>query len=69
MIFIKKVTIPHLSGNEERRAYIYVPDEAKTNFDIRYPVLYMFDGHNVFLDSDFQSCHYGTEIYIKEKQK
>lgn len=21
---------------------------------------------NVFLDSDFQSCHYGTEIYIEE---
>lgn len=51
MIFIKKVTIPHLTGNAKRRAYIYVPDEAKTNFDIRYPVLYMFDGHNVFFDS------------------
>jgi len=51
MIYIKKVTIPHLTGNAKRRAYIYVPDEAKTNFDIRYPVLYMFDGHNVFFDS------------------
>ena len=51
MIFIKKITIPHLSGNEKRRAYVYVPDEAKTNFDVRYPVLYMFDGHNVFFDS------------------
>lgn len=51
MIFIKKVTIPHLTGKAKRRAYIYVPDEAKTNFDARYPVLYMFDGHNVFFDS------------------
>lgn len=51
MIYIRKVTIPHLTGNAKRRAYIYVPDEAKTNFDIRYPVLYMFDGHNVFFDS------------------
>lgn len=50
MIYIKKVTIPHLTGSEKRRAYIYVPEEAKTNFDIRYPVLYMFDGHNVFYD-------------------
>lgn len=23
---------------------------------------------NVFLDDDFQSCHYGTEIYIEEKK-
>lgn len=51
MIYIKKVTIPHLTGSAKRRAYIYVPDQAKTNFDIRYPVLYMFDGHNVFFDS------------------
>lgn len=51
MIYIRKVTIPYLTGNAKRRAYIYVPDEAKTNFDIRYPVLYMFDGHNVFFDN------------------
>ncbi|MBR5252181.1 MAG: prolyl oligopeptidase family serine peptidase [Oscillospiraceae bacterium] len=51
MIYIKKVTMPKLSGKEKRRAYFYVPDEAKTNPDARFPVLYMFDGHNVFFDS------------------
>ena len=47
-----KVTIPELSGNVRRRAYVYIPNEAKRNPDKRYPVLYMFDGHNVFFDSD-----------------
>lgn len=51
MIDIKKVTIPALTGAERRRAYIYVPDEAMAHPDRRYPVLYMFDGQNVFLDS------------------
>lgn len=51
MIKIWKVKLPELTGQETRRAYIYVPDEAKHNPDLRYPVLYMFDGHNVFFDS------------------
>lgn len=41
------VTLPRLSGDEERRAYVYVPDRRG-----RFPVLYMFDGHNVFFDED-----------------
>ena len=51
---IKKwnVTIPKLTGGKERRAYIYLPASYKKEPDRRYPVLYMFDGHNVFLDSD-----------------
>ncbi|MBR5521596.1 MAG: alpha/beta hydrolase [Oscillospiraceae bacterium] len=51
MIIIRQITIPQLTGKEKRRAYIYVPDEAKFNPEARYPVLYMFDGHNVFFDS------------------
>ena len=51
---IKKwnVTISRLTGKEPRKAYIYVPDEWEENPDARYPVLYMFDGHNVFFDED-----------------
>lgn len=51
---IKKwsITIPELTGDEQRNAYIYVPDEAEEDPDARYPVLYMFDGHNVFFDED-----------------
>ena len=32
--------------------YVYLPDEAARNEDARFPVLYMFDGHNVFFDTD-----------------
>ena len=51
---IKKwsITIPRLTGDEPRNAYIYVPDEWEENPEERYPVLYMFDGHNVFFDED-----------------
>lgn len=41
-----KVTVPILDSHE-RNAYVYVPDKKG-----RYPVLYMFDGHNVFFDED-----------------
>ena len=46
------ITIPQLSGKTRRNAYVYVPNEAKKFPNRRYPVLYMFDGHNVFFDSD-----------------
>ena len=46
------VTIPGLTGKEKRRAYIYLPASYRHRDDMHYPVLYMFDGHNVFYDSD-----------------
>ena len=46
------VTLPALTGAEPRRAYVYVPDEAAEDPDKRFPVLYMFDGHNLFFDED-----------------
>ena len=46
------VTIPELTGDEERRAYLYLPGSYDREPERRYPVLYMFDGHNVFFDSD-----------------
>ena len=46
------LTFPAPTGVEERNAYIYVPDAWEQNQDQRYPVLYMFDGHNVFFDED-----------------
>ena len=46
------VTFPSPSGAEERTAYVYVPDEWEDCPQQRYPVLYMFDGHNVFFDDD-----------------
>lgn len=46
------LTIPELTGDEPRRAYLYLPDSWEEDHDRRYPVLYMFDGHNVFFDED-----------------
>ncbi|MCI7812808.1 MAG: alpha/beta hydrolase-fold protein [Lachnospiraceae bacterium] len=45
------ITIPELTGDETRRAYIYLPESYNYEPDRHYPVLYMFDGHNVFFDS------------------
>ena len=45
-----KVKIPELSGEAERLVYVYLPEDYETAGK-RYPVMYMFDGHNVFFDS------------------
>lgn len=50
MILTWKIKIPSLSGNEQRLVYLYLPEDWKTSGK-RYPVLYMFDGHNVFFDT------------------
>lgn len=47
-----KISIPQLTGKELRNAYVYVPEEAELHPEMRFPVLYMFDGHNVFFDAD-----------------
>ena len=52
MINTWNLTIPELTGDTERRAYVYVPDFLEDDPDGRCPVLYMFDGHNVFFDED-----------------
>ena len=51
MIVSWEITIPVLSGDEPRRAYVYLPEDWEEE-GRRYPVLYMFDGQNVFFDED-----------------
>ena len=64
------VKIPKLSGDKERRAYIYLPASYETNPDKRYPVMYMFDGHNVFFDSDATyGKSWGMNKFMEESQK
>jgi predicted alpha/beta superfamily hydrolase len=46
------VTLPELTGDQPRRAYIYLPDYYDIDESRRYPVMYMFDGHNIFVDED-----------------
>lgn len=59
------ITIPKLTGDEERSAYIYLPESYEHNEQTRYPVLYMFDGHNVFFDEDatYGKC-WGMKEYM-----
>lgn len=57
MIHKFNITIPPLTGDIERKGYIYLPDSYDSNVNKRYPVMYMFDGHNVFYDKD---ATYGT---------
>lgn len=52
MIESWNLTIPRLTGAQPRRAYVYVPDAWFEDHSQRYPVLYMFDGQNVFFDED-----------------
>jgi predicted alpha/beta superfamily hydrolase len=47
-----KVKIPQLTKEEERTAYVYLPKGYDPLADKKYPVLYMFDGHNLFSDSE-----------------
>ncbi len=55
--------LPRLTGKEPRTVYVYVPDDFQDDPDARYPVLYMFDGHNVFFDED---ATYGKSWGMKE---
>ena len=54
---VEKWSIPYpaFTGAEPRNVYVYLPDGADGRE--RFPVLYMFDGHNVFFDED---ATYGT---------
>lgn len=59
-----EVEIPPLTGDKKRKAYVYLP-KGYDNTDKRYPVMYMFDGHNLFYDSEatFGKC-WGLKDYL-----
>lgn len=65
MVKVWDVTIPELTGTQTRRAYLYLPESYEYDREKRYPVLYMFDGHNVFFDSHatFGKC-WGMKEYM-----
>ena len=64
------VTIPKLSGNTPRTAYIYLPESYEKEADRRYPVMYMFDGHNVFFDEDATyGKSWGMNKFMVESKK
>jgi predicted alpha/beta superfamily hydrolase len=57
------ITIPELAGDQPRSVYVYLPESYEYEPEKRYPVLYMFDGHNVFFDQD---ATYGKSWGMKE---
>lgn len=70
MVIKWNVTIPELTGAKTRRAYIYLPDSYDQEKDKRYPVMYMFDGHNVFFDEDATfGKSWGMNQYMQETEK
>lgn len=52
MLETYKVMIPKLTGKKKRNVYIYLPESYEQDSESRYPVLYMFDGHNIFIDEE-----------------
>ena len=62
MIRIRRIQIPELPTQQPRRLYVYTPGDYYSS-DRRYPVLYMFDGHNVFYD---KHATYGRSWGMKE---
>lgn len=65
MVVRGKLKIPALSGDKERTYYVYLPSGYGENKRTRYPVIYMFDGHNLFTDGEatFGKC-WGLEDYL-----
>lgn len=63
MIDCFEVTMPVLTGDQPRRAWVYVPDFAQEEPESRFSVLYMFDGHNLFFDD---TATYGKSWGLKE---
>lgn len=67
MLVRGKVKIPSLSGECERTCYVRLPNGYSPDADVRYPVIYMFDGHNLFSDEEaaFGKC-WGLDEYIEK---
>ena len=63
MVIKWDVKIPELSGEKVRRGYVYLPESYDREPRKCFPVLYMFDGHNVFFDED---ATYGKSWGMKD---
>lgn len=48
---VEKFPLYFTPGGENRTIHLYLPNEYYSSNE-RYPVVYMFDGHNLFFDSD-----------------
>ena len=70
MVIRFNITVPPLTRDKPRKAYIYLPDDYNDDQQRRFPVMYMFDGHNVFFDSDATyGKSWGMNSYLSRTQK
>ena len=70
MVIKWEITIPQLAGEQTRRAYVCLPESYDAEPERRYPVMYMFDGHNVFFDEDATfGKSWGMAKYMEESGK
>lgn len=70
MVIKWEVTLPKLTGDKKRMAYIYIPESYDEDPERRYPVMYMFDGHNVFFDKDATyGKSWGMAKFMDESKK
>ena len=69
MVYKWELQIPKLMPELNRRAYLYLPACYDEQPDTRFPVMYMFDGHNVFFDEDATyGKSWGMARYMDETQ-
>ncbi|MBQ4425866.1 MAG: alpha/beta hydrolase [Lachnospiraceae bacterium] len=69
MIIVQKIQIPGMETQKPRRLYIALPPGYEKS-DTRYPVLYMFDGHNVFYDRHATfGKSWGMREYLKKSKR
>ena len=69
MVYKWELQIPKLMPELKRRAYLYLPACYDEQPDARFPVMYMFDGHNVFFDEDATyGKSWGMAQYMDETQ-
>ena len=59
---VEKFSVHITPFDLERTVQVYLPDDWQTSRQ-KYPVLYMFDGHNLFFDQD---ATYGKSWGLKE---
>lgn len=69
MIHKFPISVSPFDNEKERTGYIYLPDDYDTS-EKHYPVMYMFDGQNVFFDEDATyKTSWGLSKYLKSNPK
>lgn len=59
---VEKFYVSFPPAGEDRRIHLYLPDDYYRTEE-RYPVIYMFDGHNLYFDSD---ATFGKSLGMKD---